>query len=337
MRCGRRAIDSSTCRWPKTTGGHPARVIFRGWTSRRRCTTSTTAARSSSKPFRIVWKPSPGQPPSGARSRRTRIRLHETASRFSAGSSTPKAAARLNDLPTAQSLMTTLRALSRRPCLAIALGICIGLLTARPAPAQSTTPDKLQVLFLGDDGHHQPAARVRQILPFMAGQGIDIFYTERLSTLNPDVLSRYDVVMLYANHPHLSAEREQALLDFVAGGGGLVAVHCASAMFGNSDAYISLVGGAFKSHGADSFRTDIVLPEHPAIQGVPNFASWDETYVHTKHNPDKEVLSVRRTGAHEEPWTWVRTHGEGRVFYTAWGHDGRTWSKSGFQELLNRG
>src|SRR5690606_28121321 len=87
--------------------GHPARVIFRGWTSRRRCTTSTTAARSSSKPFRIVWKPSPGQPPSGARSRRTRIRLHETASRFSAGSSTPKAAARLNDLPTAQSLMTT--------------------------------------------------------------------------------------------------------------------------------------------------------------------------------------------------------------------------------------
>src|SRR5690606_38963892 len=35
--------------------------------------------------------------------------------------STPKAAARLNDLPTAQSLMTTLRALSRRPCLAIAL------------------------------------------------------------------------------------------------------------------------------------------------------------------------------------------------------------------------
>src|SRR5690606_2738190 len=113
--------------------------------------------------------------------------------------------------------------------------------------------------------------------------------------------------------------------------------HCASAMFGNSDAYISLVGGAFKSHGADSFRTDIVLPEHPAIQGVPNFASWDETYVHTKHNPDKQVLSVRRSGTHEEPWTWVRTHGEGRVFYTAWGHDGRTWSKSGCQELLNRG
>src|SRR5690606_28977349 len=38
-----------------------------------------------------------------------------------------------------------------------------------------------------------------------------------------------------------------------------------------------------------------------------------------------------------EPWTWVRTHGEGRVFYTAWGHDHRTWSNPGFHNLVERG
>ena len=36
-----------------------------------------------------------------------------------------------------------------------------------------------------------------------------------------------------------------------------------------------------------------------------------------------------------EPWTWVRTHGEGRVFYTAWGHDQRTWSNPGFRTWSN--
>src|SRR5262249_38732226 len=36
-------------------------------------------------------------------------------------------------------------------------------------------------------------------------------------------------------------------------------------------------------------------------------------------------------------WTWVRTQGKGRVFYTAWGHDDRTWGTPGFQELVERG
>jgi type 1 glutamine amidotransferase len=33
----------------------------------------------------------------------------------------------------------------------------------------------------------------------------------------------------------------------------------------------------------------------------------------------------------------VREHGKGRVFYTAWGHDKRTWSNSGFQALVASG
>jgi uncharacterized protein len=39
----------------------------------------------------------------------------------------------------------------------------------------------------------------------------------------------------------------------------------------------------------------------------------------------------------KEPWTWVRNHGKGRVFYTAWGHDQRTWAHPGFQNLVERG
>jgi putative membrane-bound dehydrogenase-like protein len=46
---------------------------------------------------------------------------------------------------------------------------------------------------------------------------------------------------------------------------------------------------------------------------------------------------VRAEGELKEPWTWVREQGKGRVFYTAWGHDERTWGHPGFQNLLERG
>src|SRR5438270_895635 len=34
---------------------------------------------------------------------------------------------------------------------------------------------------------------------------------------------------------------------------------------------------------------------------------------------------------------WVREVGKGRVFYTAWGHDQRTWSNAGFLALVENG
>ena len=65
--------------------------------------------------------------------------------------------------------------------------------------------------------------------------------------------------------------------------------------------------------------------------------TWDETYVHTKHNTaDRTVLMERVDAQGREPWTWVRTQGKGRVFYTAYGHDERTWSKPEFQTLVER-
>ena len=45
----------------------------------------------------------------------------------------------------------------------------------------------------------------------------------------------------------------------------------------------------------------------------------------------------RVEGDHREPWTWVRKHGKGRVFYTASGHDHRVWKNPGFHRLIDAG
>jgi putative membrane-bound dehydrogenase-like protein len=196
----------------------------------------------------------------------------------------------------------------------------------------------IRVLFLGDQGHHRPAERFAQLQPALAPRGVELVYTERLEDLSPQGLAGYDVLAVYANVGTLSPTAEAAVVEFVRGGKGLVPLHCASACFGNSPVWIDLVGGQFQKHGTGEFRTANVAPEHPLMQGFGGFKSWDETYVHHKHNPrGRTVLEERVEGDHREPWTWVRTEGQGRVFYTAWGHDQRTWSHPGFHNLVERG
>lgn len=206
-----------------------------------------------------------------------------------------------------------------------------------PAPELTRSAERLRVLFLGDNGHHRPTQRAQELLPALARNGIDLFYSSERDDLNRAELARYHALILYNNHPTVSRPQLNALLGFVENGGGLVVLHCAAASFQNSEEFIRLVGAAFKSHGTGTFSAVRVAPDHPAIRGVPPFETWDETYVHTKHNPvDRTVLEVRRENGHDEPWTWVRTYGKGRVFYTAWGHDQRTWGNAGFQQMVGQ-
>lgn len=206
------------------------------------------------------------------------------------------------------------------------------------ANGYAADPPKLKVLFLGDEGHHQPRKRFDQLQPVLAKRGIDLTYTGKVADLNAKTLADYDALAVYANTEKIAPEEEQALLDYVASGKGFVPLHCASYCFLNSPKYIALVGAQFQRHGTGTFRTKIERPDDPVMKGFGGFESWDETYVHHKHNPaDRIVLETRAEGDGEEPWTWVRTHGKGRVFYTAWGHDERTWSNPGFQNLVERG
>ena len=209
------------------------------------------------------------------------------------------------------------------------------LLAAAALPLEAAG---LKVLFLGDQGHHQPARRFAQLEQALAPREIELVYTEDLADLDPRVLAGYDALAVYANIDTLPPAGEAAILEFVRGGKGLVPIHCASFCFHNSPAWIDLVGAQFQKHGTGEFRTEIRAPDHPLMQGFDGFQSWDETYVHTRHNPrGRTVLEERVEGDHHEPWTWVRSEGRGRVFYTAWGHDERTWGHPGFHNLVERG
>jgi len=113
----------------------------------------------------------------------------------------------------------------RRPFIALLLVglsvLCIASsLADELASSRATAP--LRVLFLGDQGPHRPAERARQMIPIMAARGIQIDYTENLADLAANRLAAYAALVIYANIDRIEPAQEQALLDYVAGGGGFV-------------------------------------------------------------------------------------------------------------------
>ncbi|MCP4174445.1 MAG: c-type cytochrome [Fuerstiella sp.] len=201
----------------------------------------------------------------------------------------------------------------------------------------------LQLLFMGDNGHHRPEARFQELAPALAPNGIELKYTDRMVDLNADTLKQFDGLVLYANIDSITDAQAEVVLDYVAGGKGFVPLHCATFCWRNNADMVALMGGQFQRHGGQVFTTQVAASDHPIMRGYGSFTSWDETYIHHLHNEqNRTVLEYRvegdqAEGEDREPWTWVRTHGKGRVFYTAWGHDQRTFSNPGFHNLVERG
>ncbi len=199
---------------------------------------------------------------------------------------------------------------------------------------------RVEILFLGaptaNHPAHDPVERYRVLKKALGVAGINFTYTQDLADIRREVLDHYDGVMLYGNwkqNEAMDPAQEKALLDYVNNGGAFLPIHCASACFGGSEGFVKLVGGHFKSHETAVFRTTIAAPDHPVMRGYEGFETWDETYVHDRLTNDRSLLQLRD----KEPWSWVRTQGKGKVFYTAYGHDMRCWGQPGFHELLRRG
>jgi len=219
----------------------------------------------------------------------------------------------------------------------------LALILVMASSGQLIADSDFKLLFLGDGGHHQPIKRFEQIVSVLDESGITVQYTDDLSKLNSEQLNKFDGLILFANIDAIEKQQADALLEYVTSGHGFIPLHCATYCFRNDVRIVALMGAQFKQHGGEVFSTVISAPNHPIMNGFDGFRSWDETYVHHKHNEkNRTVLEYRLQGQQaegktREPWTWTRTHGKGRVFYTAWGHDERTWSEPGFQNLLERG
>lgn len=220
----------------------------------------------------------------------------------------------------------------------VLLAILVGSCKSEPKAPLDDQPRRIEILFLGHSiEHHNSNAYMPILASALTKSGINLTYTETPDDLNAQNLSRYDGLIIYANHDSITPSQDKALIDFVSGGKAFIPIHCASFCFRNSPEYVGMVGGQFMSHETATFTATISNKTHPITQNFEEFSTWDETYVHSNMADDITVLMERAEGQRQEPWTWVKEYGKGKVFYTAYGHDERTWNQPGFQELIKQG
>ncbi len=197
---------------------------------------------------------------------------------------------------------------------------------------------------------------VHQSIPFgnfaveMMGDKTGAFQVdlaEDYEVFTPDNLAKYDCILLN-NTTHMQfpeASQLNAFLDFISKGKGLAGFHAARDNFGRHPEALAMVGGIFNGHpwgagGTWAFKLDD--PDHKLNQAFGGKGFWhqDEIYQYKPESyvgPEilrvlvsldmsKNTVSDRiKDGPREVPVSWVRKAGDGRVFYTNFGHRPETF------------
>ncbi len=155
-------------------------------------------------------------------------------------------------------------------------------------------------------------------------------------------LNNVDAIF-FLGHREIELDKEQRadLLSFIKEDGkGFVAGHTGTTAFMSWPEFGEMIGGRFDNHPWGSIHAPVINedPSFPATRHLPAvFDLTDEFYqakdfsrenTHVVLRLDTSKLpanpNFHRTDG-DFPLAWAKTYGNGRVFYSALGHDAKTW------------
>ncbi len=232
--------------------------------------------------------------------------------------------------------------------ISLVLAFCISL-TASFAPA-ADQPKIKALLITGDDVKAHPWKEICEgTKGALAESGrFDVTVAEDWSPLeDKDALAKYDVIVwtrFNAKKLPISEAAQGNLLSFVKGGKGFVVTHLASASFPKWDEWSTLCGRHWimgkSGHGPRSvFETKIVDKDHPITKGLSAFKQDDELYAKLVGDTEIHVLVTADSAWSKktEPLAFILEYGKGKVFHSAFGHDGKALATPEVRKLLARG
>ncbi|MDR0473425.1 MAG: ThuA domain-containing protein [Treponema sp.] len=216
----------------------------------------------------------------------------------------------------------------------------------------------MRVLLLCDDYWHPGEVPINGIAP-LAGDDFQFDIISNAGDFSTDMLEQYPVVLLSKCDEVSKEDRQawktdavqQAFIDYVEKGGGLLAVHTAVVPGKNTDALDRLLGCRFLYHPHDCPVTVQPVKPHPVSCGVGMFCETDEHYRLEMLAPDADILFASYSppqgeeGKYEEdpynnspawvcPAAYVRSQGKGRVCVLTPGHHLAVWLNRQFQKAL---
>jgi len=202
---------------------------------------------------------------------------------------------------------------------------------------------------------HPVLPLTEEILPAIGRQhdAFDIDITRDASILTTDILKRYDAVVFYTTGElPMNADQRTTFLQFIRNGGGFVGIHSATDTFYDWPEYGELIGGYFDNHPwREEVSVRVEDNTHPATRHLAErfqindeiyqFKKWSRDRVNVLMSLDTQSVDTTKDSVHRNDndfaLAWSHSYGEGRVFYTALGHEEAVWQDDRFQRLIVNG
>jgi len=223
----------------------------------------------------------------------------------------------------------------------------------RPLGARAERPPERVLYFTYSAGYRHDVIPLSEAILTQLGRNsgaFEVIATEDLSDFSTGKLDRYSAVMFYTSGEiPMSAVQKTALLDFVRAGRGFLGFHSATDTFYTWPDYLDLVGGYFNGHPWHQGVTiDVADAADPLVAFLGNSLQLnDEIYQISDFDYrgsrvllrlDQNSVDLNKAGVHQRfygwPLAWKRFFGEGRVFYSALGHEASVWQDPRYQRIL---
>jgi type 1 glutamine amidotransferase len=238
---------------------------------------------------------------------------------------------------------------TRREFIALASSTAV----IRPRDARAEPPPERVLYFTRSAGYRHDVIPLSVAILTQLGKesgAFEIVATEDVAEFSTDNLRRYAAVMFYTTGElPMSEVQKAALLGFVRAGRGFLGVHSATDTFYGWPDYLDLIGGYFNSHPWHQPVTiEVADTADPLVSFLGHsFQLNDEIYQisdfdhrgsHVLLRLDERSVDLGKPGVHRRfygwPLAWKRGFGEGRVFYSALGHEAAVWQDPRYQRLL---
>ena len=216
----------------------------------------------------------------------------------------------------------------------------------------------MRVLLICDEHYHPGDVPIEGLAALKEKAQFDIVKDGK--AFKPDILSDYAVVILCKSDEASpedrsswkTAEIQQAFINYVESGGGLLVIHSGTVPGDDTGAMDQLVGSKFIYHPNGVPVTVEAIKPHPVTEGVEMFCEEDEHYHMQILADDVDILMASYAPAQgspekykEEPYHnspakicpcgYVRSQGKGRVCVFTPGHTAAVWRNQNFLRVID--
>jgi type 1 glutamine amidotransferase len=228
------------------------------------------------------------------------------------------------------------------------------LLALAGAPAHTQDrPDRLLYFTHSAGFRHEVIPVSREVLRQLGETSprFEVTASEDVAVFTAQNLRGYGAVMFFTTGElPMDDTQKQALTDFVRAGGGFLGVHSATDTFYKWPEYGKLIGGYFDEHPwHQTVTVKVADPSDPLVaflgssitlaDEIYQIRDFDAGSSHVLLRLDPASVDLARPDVHRRPYgwplAWTRPYGNGRVFYSALGHEEAVWRDARLQTMLH--